>query len=262
MTADVLFPTSADEAASLFGDGDGHHRLRRRHDPAARDRGRPAQARARADAPPGGLDTLRRRRPRRRSARWCRSTTLVELARRACSPTSPRTSPTARCGATRRSAATSARLPARDAQRGDLGGPLIALGARVRSTGAGGERTEPIEDFLAGDRTGRLVLDGRVRPRRAPLRRRPACAAGTRTRTRSPAPSPCSRADGSDLRVARQPASARRPSAAAPSSRAAMPEDVLKDVEPVDDAVASAALPRRRSSRSSSAKPSTNWRRA
>src|SRR5947209_17947071 len=45
-----------------------------------------------------------------------------------------------------------------DAQRGDLGAPLIALGARVRSTGAGGERTEAVEDFLAGDRSGRLVL--------------------------------------------------------------------------------------------------------
>src|SRR5205823_10355621 len=33
---------------------------------------------------------------------------------------------------------------AADSQRGDLGAPLIALGARVRSTGSGGERTEPI----------------------------------------------------------------------------------------------------------------------
>ncbi len=37
-----------------------------------------------------------------------------------------------------------------DVPRGDLQAPLIALGARVRSTGAGGERTEPVEDFLAG----------------------------------------------------------------------------------------------------------------
>jgi aerobic carbon-monoxide dehydrogenase medium subunit len=44
------------------------------------------------------------------------------------------------------------------AQRGDLGAPLIALGARVTSTGKGGERTEPVEDFLSDDRTGRLVL--------------------------------------------------------------------------------------------------------
>ena len=46
-----------------------------------------------------------------------------------------------------------------DAQRGDLGAALIALGAQVRSVGAGGERTEPVEDFLGGDRGGRLVLD-------------------------------------------------------------------------------------------------------
>jgi CO/xanthine dehydrogenase FAD-binding subunit len=48
--------------------------------------------------------------------------------------------------------------PAVDAPRGDLQAPLIALGARVRSTGPGGERTEPVEDFLAGARD-RLVLD-------------------------------------------------------------------------------------------------------
>ena len=45
-----------------------------------------------------------------------------------------------------------------EAPRGDLQAPLIALGAQVRSTGAGGERTEPIEEFLDA-RGGRLVLD-------------------------------------------------------------------------------------------------------
>jgi CO/xanthine dehydrogenase FAD-binding subunit len=45
-----------------------------------------------------------------------------------------------------------------DAPRGDLQGALIALGAQVRSTGAGGERTEAIENFLPG-RRDRLVLD-------------------------------------------------------------------------------------------------------
>ena len=43
--------------------------------------------------------------------------------------------------------------------RGDLQAPLIALGARVRSTGKGGEHVEPVEDFLAGGAGGRLVLD-------------------------------------------------------------------------------------------------------
>ena len=45
-----------------------------------------------------------------------------------------------------------------DAPRGDLQGVLIALGASVRSVGAGGERTEPTEEFLA-NRDDRLVLD-------------------------------------------------------------------------------------------------------
>jgi len=45
-----------------------------------------------------------------------------------------------------------------EAPRGDLQGCLLALGAQVRSAGAGGERTEPLEDFLAS-RSGRLVLD-------------------------------------------------------------------------------------------------------
>ena len=45
-----------------------------------------------------------------------------------------------------------------EAPRGDLQGCLLALGAQVRSAGAGGERTEPLEDFLA-NRHGRLVLD-------------------------------------------------------------------------------------------------------
>lgn len=45
-----------------------------------------------------------------------------------------------------------------DTPRGDLQAALIALGATVRSGGKGGERSEPIEDFLA-DHAGRLVLD-------------------------------------------------------------------------------------------------------
>jgi CO/xanthine dehydrogenase FAD-binding subunit len=64
-------------------------------------------------------------------------------------------------GEVRRTATVGGNLcatPGIGAQRGDLGAPLIALGARVRSTGKGGERTEAVEDFIAGDRAGRLVL--------------------------------------------------------------------------------------------------------
>jgi aerobic carbon-monoxide dehydrogenase medium subunit len=43
--------------------------------------------------------------------------------------------------------------------RGDLQAALIALAATVKSVGKGGERSEPVEDFLAGDADGRLVLE-------------------------------------------------------------------------------------------------------
>jgi aerobic carbon-monoxide dehydrogenase medium subunit len=46
----------------------------------------------------------------------------------------------------------------RDAPRGDLQSAFLALAAQVRSAGAGGERTDSVEDFLGG-REGRLVLD-------------------------------------------------------------------------------------------------------
>jgi CO/xanthine dehydrogenase FAD-binding subunit len=45
------------------------------------------------------------------------------------------------------------------APRGDLQAPLLALGARVRSAGPQGKPSEPLEDFLAGDRAGRLLLE-------------------------------------------------------------------------------------------------------
>jgi aerobic carbon-monoxide dehydrogenase medium subunit len=46
----------------------------------------------------------------------------------------------------------------RDAPRGDLQAAFLALDAQVRSAGAGGERTDSAEDFLA-DGTRRLVLN-------------------------------------------------------------------------------------------------------
>jgi CO/xanthine dehydrogenase FAD-binding subunit len=43
------------------------------------------------------------------------------------------------------------------APRGDLQAPLLALGARITSVGAGGEKSEDVEAFLEA-RSGRLVL--------------------------------------------------------------------------------------------------------
>jgi carbon-monoxide dehydrogenase medium subunit len=52
--------------------------------------------------------------------------------------------------------------------RGDLQAPLLALDARIRSAGSTGERTDPIEDFLAAGPDGRLVLEIEVDdPKRA-----------------------------------------------------------------------------------------------
>ena len=46
----------------------------------------------------------------------------------------------------------------RDAPRGDLQAAFLALDGQIRSAGAGGERTDSVEDFLR-DRENRLVLD-------------------------------------------------------------------------------------------------------
>ncbi|MBA2642153.1 MAG: FAD binding domain-containing protein [Actinobacteria bacterium] len=45
-----------------------------------------------------------------------------------------------------------------EAPRGDLQGALLAVGATVRTGGSGGEKTQPLEEFLA-DREGKLLLD-------------------------------------------------------------------------------------------------------
>jgi len=240
VTADVLVPTSADEAASLYGDGAGItvvgggtillpeiavgrakperalmlHRAGLGTIEVAGDRvviGAMAPISAVADVPDGALGQVARH--------------LAD-------------------GEIRRTATVGGNIAAAaaaDAQRGDLGAPLIALGARVRSTGAGGERIEPIEEFLAGDR-GRLVLDVQYdrferRSGTAALRRRHAHSFSVA------AVVACARPDGSDLRIG---VSGVGPTAvrcrAVEQSRDAA--DVLSDVEPIDDAVASAAYRR------------------
>ena len=130
--------------------------------------------------------------------------------------------------------------PGPDFPRGDLQAPLIALGARVRSTGAGGERTEPVEDLLTGDAGTRLVLEVAV-----PTGRRGASAAVRRPHAHSYtilAVSASVAADGSDLRVA---ASGAGPHAVRLRSVEARGLDgdaarALDDVQPFDDALASA----------------------
>ncbi len=49
--------------------------------------------------------------------------------------------------------------PGGESPRGDLQAALIALGAEVRTAGKGGERAEPVEEFLAAGPDGRLLLE-------------------------------------------------------------------------------------------------------
>ena len=113
----------------------------------------------------------------------------------------------------------------------------------MRSTGSGGERTEPVEDFLVGDRSGRLVLEVEYdraarRSGASGLRRRHAHSYGIAAVAVS------SLADGSDLRVGISgvgPTAVR--SRAVEQSRDAA--SVLTDVALSDDAVASADYRRR-----------------
>jgi carbon-monoxide dehydrogenase medium subunit len=125
--------------------------------------------------------------------------------------------------------------PGEESPRGDLQAALLALDAQVRSTGAGGERTEPVEDFLANGPTGRLVLDVSFADPDAAATasvRRPHAHAYTILRV-------CATRVGGELRVA---ISGAGPTAV--RSRAVEstqdPERVLDDVTPHDDALASA----------------------
>ncbi len=123
---------------------------------------------------------------------------------------------------------------------GDLQGPLLALGATVRSAGAGGVRTEDVEDFLP-NRDRRLVLDVSFEAPSAG-----AFAALDRPHTRhftALAVSGVRNSDGS-VRLAATgggPTGVRLPSAeAAAADPEAAGAAALQDVELRDDALASA----------------------
>jgi CO/xanthine dehydrogenase FAD-binding subunit len=138
--------------------------------------------------------------------------------------------------------------PAESVARGDLQAPLLALDARVRSAGGGGERTDPIEAFLAAGADGRLVLeiefDG---PRRAATAhvRRPHAHAYTIL-----AVAAAETTDGIRIAIAGAGRRAVRASSAEQAlagggSPEEAAEKALADVEPQDDALASAAYRRR-----------------
>jgi aerobic carbon-monoxide dehydrogenase medium subunit len=235
MAAEALMPTTADEAASLFGDGSdvtvfggGTILLPE----IAAGRLRPGRAlmlhRAGLDRLDAGGDVIR----------IGAMTTIAALVD-ATDDLLTRFAEHVGDREVRQTATVGGNLCASTgigAQRGDLGAPLIALGARVRSTGKGGERTEAVEDFLSGDRSSRLVLSIEYD--------RPAGKTASEMMRRRHAHSyavanvaVC--ATNGDLRIGLSgvgPLAVRARSVE--QSRNA--DDVLKDVEPVSDALASA----------------------
>jgi CO/xanthine dehydrogenase FAD-binding subunit len=132
--------------------------------------------------------------------------------------------------------------PGVESPRGDLQAALLVLDAQVRSAGAGGERSEPVEDVLASP-GGRLVLDVAVlRPDAAAVTRvrRPHAHAYTVLQVCA------ARADG-ELRVAVSGAGPRavrlravEEAVAGGADAASAGERALDDVTPHDDALASA----------------------
>jgi len=242
MTAELLVPTSAAEAASLFGDGDGitvfgGGTILLPEITA----GRLTPARAMM-LHRSGLDRITVESDHVTIGAATPVSALIDL------PDAPLAGFAVHLAdwEVRAAATIGGNLcapPGRESQRGDLGAPLIALGARVRSTGRGGERIEPVEDFLAADdREARLVLE--VEYDRAPRR---SGSSGMRRRHAHSylvaAVAATTLDDGSDLRLA--VAGAGATAVRCRSVEASRdPQAVLDDVDPVDDAVASAAYRR------------------
>jgi carbon-monoxide dehydrogenase medium subunit len=133
--------------------------------------------------------------------------------------------------------------PAETVSRGDLQAPLLALDARVRSVGLGGERTDSIDDFLEGGSDGRLVLELLMdEPSRAA-----AAAVGRPHAHAFTILGVAAAHTASGIRVAvagTGPRAVRAPSVeqalAAGASPAEAAQKALDDIDPQDDAVASA----------------------
>jgi CO/xanthine dehydrogenase FAD-binding subunit len=133
--------------------------------------------------------------------------------------------------------------PARDTPRGDLQAPLVALDATVRTAGAGGERAEPLEEFLAAGPDGRLVIEIAFPE---PTRGVYVSMGRPHAHVYTVLSVACTDSPGG-VRVAvggAGPTGLRAPSVERALASGASPEEaaaaVLDDVEPGDDALASA----------------------
>jgi len=239
MAAETLVPTSADEAIELFGDGEGitvfgggtilMPRL-------AGGRFRPQRVLM--------LHRSGLREVETDGAAALGAMVTVATVAAAGEPVLARFASEIADGEVRNAATVGGNLcapPGDAAQRGDLGAPLIALGASVLSAGGDGARTEPVEDFLAGDRGRRLVLgvqyDAAERTWAAETMRRRHAHSYSIANV-----AVCS--SGGSLRIGVSGASATAVRCRTVEG-SGNPDDVLKDVEPIDDAVASAEYRRK-----------------
>jgi CO/xanthine dehydrogenase FAD-binding subunit len=164
---DVLVPTSAEEAATAFGDGSGITvlaggtsvvpalKLGRLHPERTLFLGR------------AGIDRIERANGTARIGAMANLAALVDTAPEPLATFARHVAD----HEIRGQATIGGNLcmpPGGTTPTGDLQAPLLALGARVRSVGAGGERTDSIDDFLAAGPGGRLVLEIEVdMPKRA-----------------------------------------------------------------------------------------------
>jgi CO/xanthine dehydrogenase FAD-binding subunit len=164
---DVLVPTSAEEAATAFGDGSGITVLAGGTlvVPAIKlGRLRPERTLFLGRA---GLDRIERANG---TVKIGAATPIAALVDRAPEPLATFARDVADYEI-RGQATIGGNLcapPGGTTPTGDLQAPLLALDARVRSVGAGGERTDSIDDFLAAGAAGRLVVEIEVdAPKRA-----------------------------------------------------------------------------------------------
>jgi carbon-monoxide dehydrogenase medium subunit len=239
---DVLVPTSADEAASAFGDGSGitvlaggtivmpELKLGRLRPQRTLYLGR------------AGLDRIERSGATYRIGAMTPVSALVEGAPRPLADFARHVGD----HEIRGQATIGGNLcapPGATAPRGDLQAPLLALNARIRSVAAGAERVDSIDDFLAAGPDGRLVLAIEVdEPRSAATAavRRPHAHAYTVLRVAA-----AETADGVRIGIvgagprALRAASVEQALAGGGSAEDAA-QKVLEDADPRDDALASA----------------------
>ena len=244
---EVLIPTSRDEAVSAFGDGGDMTVFAGGTvvmPEIAMGRLRPRRALVLARA---GLDSVTR------EGGTVRLGAMVPVARLVDEAPEPLASFARHVGdyEVRAQATVGGNLcapPALESPRGDLQAAFLALAARARTAGEGGEQTVSVDDFLAAGPDGRLVLEVEFEE---PTRAASAGLGRPHAHSFTVLAVACAEtAEGVRVAIAGAgPRAVRAPSVeqalAAGADAATAAQRVTDDVEPHDDALASAWYRRR-----------------